>query len=75
MESNLREEGYRFVRAIGKGADWIADPEHAWPPEVSVCILDISKEDLNTMMVRYSQNAALWFCKEGAPSLALSPTF
>ena len=75
MERNLQEEGYRFVHAVGKAAEWIADPEHAWPPDVSVCIFDVSMQDLNAMMVRYRQNAALWFCIEGAPSLALSPLF
>jgi len=59
MECNLRDEGYRFVHAVGKAAEWIADPEHAWPPDVSVCIFDISMQDLNAMMVRYRHSAAL----------------
>ena len=61
----LNQKSKKFFRGVGE------DPLGKWPEELSILIMNISKDDAITIGIQFRQNAIVWIGPNTQPKLVL----
>lgn len=67
LQQEVTANGLRTLRAQGQ------DKLSSWPAEPSICVFDATKEQVDSWLVRYEQNAVVWVDSAGNCTLVWHP--